>query len=73
MKILQYVQLNSRQKEDAVTKIVAISKNLNVPVAGICGEEAIRKALAGDIVPDADFIFDEIDEERVDVIYRENI
>lgn len=73
MKILQFVQLNARQREDAITKMIAISLELDVPVAGLRGEEAIRNGLAGDIVPDADFIFDEVNDDVVDVIYRENI
>ncbi|MEO6915033.1 MAG: hypothetical protein ABI151_04765 [Chitinophagaceae bacterium] len=73
MKILQFVQLNQRQREDAVNKIVVISKELNVAVAGVKGESEIRMALAGEIIPDADFIFDEVNDDVVDVIYRENI
>lgn len=73
MKILQFVQLKPRQREDAVNKMIAISRELDVAVAGVKGETDIRTALAGDIVPDADFIFDEVDDDVVDVIYRENI
>lgn len=73
MKILQFVQLSPRQREDAIKKMVAISIELDVPVAGVRGEAEIRNALGGDIVPDADFIFDEVNGDVVDVIYRENI
>ena len=73
MKILQFIQLNPRQRADAINKMIAISEDLDVAVAGIRGGEEIRQALAGDIVPDADFIFDEVDDDVVDVIYRENI
>lgn len=73
MKILQFVQLNPRQREDAVNKIITISKDLNIAMAGIKGEAEIRNALRGDIIPDADFIFDEVSDDVVDVIYRENI
>ncbi len=73
MKILQYIQLNNQQKTDAISKIVGISKKLNVPVCGMSEESMIRQALQQDGVPDAEFIFDEINENQVDVIYRENI
>ena len=72
MKILQFVQLNPGQREDAIQKMIDISAELDVAVAGIKGADEIRNALAGDIVPDGDFIFDEVDENTVDVIYREN-
>lgn len=73
MKILQYIQLNGQQKKDALVKMAALSKKLNFPVFGQWGEQGIAEALAQDKNPDAIFMFDEIDEEQVDVIYRENI
>lgn len=73
MKILQFVQLNSQQKKDAVAKIAAISEKLDFSVFGVRGEKLIEESLAKGASPDAEFIFDEIDESQVDVIYRENI
>lgn len=73
MKILQYIQLNGEQKKDALVKMAALSKKLNFPVFGQWGEEGIAQAIAQDKSPDSIFMFDEIDESRVDVIYRENI
>lgn len=73
MKILQFVQLNSQQRRDAIIKIAAISEKLNFSVFGVRGEKMIEEAIAKDANPDAEFIFDEVDESQVDVIYRENI
>jgi hypothetical protein len=72
MKILQFNQLTPAQRTDAIIKMINISKELNVEIAGVKGDKLID-AINHDFSPDADFIFDEIDEARVDVIYRENI
>lgn len=72
MKMLQFSQLNPTQRNDAITKMLRISADLNVTVAGVMGGSAIIEAINKDTNPDADFIFDEIDETQVDVIYREN-
>lgn len=72
MKMLQFSQLNLTQRNDAITKMLQISAELNVPVAGVMGDSAIIEAINKDTNPDADFIFDEIDETQVDVIYRKN-
>ncbi len=73
MKILQYIQLNGQQRKDAIVKMAALSKKLNFAVFGQWGEQGIADAIAQDKNPDSIFMFDEIDEEQVDVIYRENI
>ena len=73
MKILQFIQLNNQQKRDAISKMAAISEKLDFSIFGVRGERLIEEALAKDANPDAEFIFDEIDERQVDVIYRENI
>ncbi len=73
MKILQFIQLNDLQRKDAIGKMAAISQKLNFSIFGVRGEKLIEEALDKDANPDAEFIFDEIDDTRVDVIYRENI
>ncbi len=73
MKMLQFSQLNSIQRKDAIEKMVSISTELNIKIPGVQGENSILEAIQEDFNPDADFIFDEIDETQVDVIYRENI
>ncbi|MEJ7768475.1 MAG: hypothetical protein WKF89_11735 [Chitinophagaceae bacterium] len=73
MKILQFIQLNDQQRKDAIVKMAAISQKLNFSVFGVRGEKLIEEALDKDANPDSEFIFDEIDDTRVDVIYRENI
>ena len=71
--MLQFSQLNDLQRQDAINKMLKIAEELNVPIAGACGELPITEAINKDFNPDADFIFNELDELRVDVIYRENI
>ena len=73
MKMLQFSQLNPSQRQDAINKMLKISVDLNIPVAGVQGTSSIIEAINKDVNPDADFIFDELDETQVDVIYRENI
>ncbi len=73
MKMLQFSQLNSAQRKDAINKMVNISSELNIKIPGVQGENSILEAIIEDFNPDADFIFDQIDETQVDVIYRENI
>ena len=73
MKMLQFSQLNPSQRQDAINKMLKISVDLNIPVAGVQGASSIIEAISKDVNPDADFIFDELDETQVDVIYRENI
>jgi hypothetical protein len=72
MKILQFNQLNPSQRMDAINKMIKISRDLDVTIAGVKGEKLVE-AIRQDASVDADFIFDEIDETAVDVIYRENI
>ena len=72
MKILQFTQLNPAQRTDAINKMIDISRDLNVAIAGVKGDKLLE-AINQDVSPDADFIFDEIDDTSVDVIYRENI
>ena len=72
MKILQFTQLNPAQRKDAIDKMVKISNEINIQIPGVQGENSIIEAINEDLNPDADFIFDEIDETQVDVIYREN-
>lgn len=72
MKMLQFSQLNPAQRKDAIDKMLKISAELNLPVAAEWGANSITEAINNDINPDADFIFDQIDETQVDVIYREN-
>ena len=72
MKMLQFSQLNPVQRKDAMEKMIKISDELNVEIAGVHGDKQITDAINNDFNPDADFIFDEIDETQVDVIYREN-
>ena len=71
--MMQFIQLNNRQRSDAIAKIVAIAEQLNISLFGVSGGKLIKEALEKDANPDADFIFDEIDLDHVDVIYRENI
>ncbi len=71
--MLQFSQLNPAQRKDAIDKMVTISTELNIEIPGVQGENSIVEAIKEDFNPDADFIFDEIDETQVDVIYRENI
>ncbi len=73
MKMLQFSQLNPMQRKDAIDKMVKMSTELNIKISGVQGENSILEAINEDLNPDADFIFDEIDETQVDVIYRENI
>jgi hypothetical protein len=73
MKMLQFSQLNPMQRKDAIDKMVKITTELNIEIPGVQGENSIVEAINEDLNPDADFIFDEIDETQVDVIYRENI
>ncbi|MEO5995468.1 MAG: hypothetical protein ABIN89_02135 [Chitinophagaceae bacterium] len=73
MKMLQFSQLNPSQRQDAINKMLKISAELNISVAGVRGEQSITEAINKDINPDADFIFNELDDTQVDVIYRENI
>lgn len=73
MKMLQFSQLNPAQRKDAIEKMISISIELNIKIPGVQGENSILEAIEEDFNPDADFIFDEIDETQVDVIYRENI
>ena len=73
MKILQFIQLNNQQKKDAIVKMAAISQKLDFSVFGVRGEKLIEEAIEKDANPDAEFIFDEVNESEVDVIYRENI
>ena len=73
MKMLQFSQLNPVQRKDAIEKMIGISIELNIKIPGVQGENSILEAIEEDFNPDADFIFDEIDETQVDVIYRENI
>jgi len=72
MKMLQFSQLNPAQRQDAIDKMVKISNELQIKIPGVQGEDTILEAIFEDFNPDADFIFDEIDEIQVDVIYREN-
>jgi len=72
MKMLQFSQLNAFQRKDAIDKMTKISKELDLKIPGVQGENTIIEAINEDLNPDADFIFDEIDETMVDVIYREN-
>jgi hypothetical protein len=73
MKMLQFSQLNAMQRKDAIDKMVKMSTELDIKISGVQGENSIVEAIKEDLNPDADFIFDEIDETQVDVIYRENI
>ena len=72
MKMLQFSQLNPAQRKDAIDKMVKIGNELDLKIPGVQGENTIIEAINEDLNPDADFIFDEIDETMVDVIYREN-
>jgi hypothetical protein len=72
MKMLQFSQLNPVQRKDAMAKMIKISHEINFEIAGVHGDKQITEAIDNDLNPDADFIFDEIDEIQVDVIYREN-
>ena len=73
MKMMQFIQLNNQQRQDAISKMVAISEQLNIPLFGVSGDKLIKEAIEKEANPDADFIFDEVDNNSVDVIYRENI
>ena len=72
MKMLQFSQLNPAQRKDAIDKMVKIGNELDLKIPGVQGENTVIEAINEDLNPDADFIFDEIDETMVDVIYREN-
>ena len=72
MKMLQFSQLNPAQRIDAIDKMLKISKELDIAVAGAHGDIPITEAINRDFNPDADFIFNELNETSVDVIYREN-
>jgi hypothetical protein len=73
MKSLQFNQLNNTQKADAIRKMAALSKELNFMVFGSQNEGAITEAILQDATPDAEFMFVEVNENQVDVTYRENI
>ncbi len=73
MKSLQFNQLNNVQKADAIRKIAALSKELDFTVFGSQNEGAITEAILQDATPDAEFMFVEVNENQVDVTYRENI
>jgi hypothetical protein len=72
MKMLQFSQLNPVQRKDAIDKMVRLSNELDIRIPGVQGENTIIGAINEGLNPDADFIFDEVDETMVDVIYREN-